>query len=115
MLIFEYEVRDYNPTIDPSDFLVTDPRQTGKHGIAWKYCKAHFCPIRSGAILYDVIDKTLFELAYEEDKGFVLSSNLAEPPNQKVKDWLLNWWREWPGNNADLKKIPLSYSSKAPR
>jgi|GEM_PF-4720573 len=115
ILVFEYKVREFNPAFDPSDLMVVDPRETGRSGIAWKYCKAHFCPVASGAIFYDPVEGMLFALAYKEGEGFTLSSNLADPQNEKVKEWLLDWWVEWPGNNVDLAKIPVYYSSEPPR
>lgn len=117
--IFEYEVRDYNPTTGPELLIAPNPEQTGRHGFAWKYCESHNCPYRNGAIFFDVLEKTLFTLAYEEDswnatRGITLSSNLAEPRNRKVKDWLLKWWQEWPGD-PDISKIPISYAPGPPR
>lgn len=112
--IMEYEVKEYSPATSREDLIVVDSLQLGRYGFAWRYCEGGWCPFRNGAIFFDVLEKALFELAYEEEKGIILSSNLAEERNRKVRDWLIDWWKEWPANHPDMTKILISYAPRPP-
>src|SRR5262245_39839665 len=65
--------------------------------IAFKACKGHFCPSESAAVLYHVKKRTLFRLDYDEKRGMRLSKELSQPENSALRDWLVSWWKVWPG------------------
>lgn len=96
--------------VPATDFKVVDTNQDGDQELAWKFCTGSFCSERSGVILYDPRSRQLFRLKYDKDSSVTLSRSLAGPESIKVKDWILGWWKEWPGPNTLQEEIRLSYT-----
>jgi hypothetical protein len=82
---------------------------SGDAYIAWKWCEGHFCPARNGAVVFNLSNKSVFRLEYEENKGLRLSSDLANPDSNELKAWLLNWWKKWPGR--DIPETDIVYTN----
>lgn len=78
---------------------------SGDAFVAWKWCEGHFCPARNGAVVFDLSNKRIFRLEYEENIGLRLSSNLANTDRNALKAWLLNWWGKWPGRAIPEKDM----------
>jgi len=97
-LIFAYEIK-YPPVT--SGVEIVDILGDGNKQVAIRYCKKHSCPSPNGALAYDVATGQSYELEYDDFNGITLSANLAEEKNERIREWLLKWWHEWPSGETD--------------
>lgn len=93
---------------EKNDFLVRDADGDGNEEVAFQISKLNFCLIENAAVLYSPEKRIVFLLKYDGDIGLHLSPNLKD--NQKVREWLVKYWREW--HRADLNKITVTYDAE---
>jgi hypothetical protein len=92
----------------PKDFHLEDLNGDGTEEIMYRGCKSHFCTEESLAIIYDAANKQLLRLDWNSDKGGLqLSDDALAPRNRSMKNWLLDWWSEWPGSKEAVEKRGL--------
>ena len=107
----DYDFR--NITTGKGDFKVVDTNGDGNEEISYKFCKSHWCSDYSGAIIYDPARNQLSRLAYRKGEGITLSADLAFDENRRTREWLLNWWKEWPGPSSLQERVGIQYEGEA--
>jgi hypothetical protein len=90
------------------DFLVRDVDGDGSEEVAFQVSKASFCTVENEAVLYSPERRHVFLLKYDGDIRLRLSPSLKD--NQKVRDWMIGYWRGRCG--ADLQKITITYDAE---
>ena len=95
-------------TAGAEDFHLEDLNGDGTEEIMFRACKPHYCQLESLAIVYDVANNQLLRLNWNDDKGpLTLSADALDPQNRIMKNWLLDWWSEWPGSKEAVEKSGL--------
>jgi hypothetical protein len=107
--LYQYEP-DYDFTHGEQDLVIAGFKN-GHACVAWKWCKGHHCPFQNGAVIYDPENHRSFRLEYEEERGISLSQDLSNPENDEIRDWLISWWKQWPGRSVVMSETKISYKT----